>query len=255
LIPIKTDKEMKIMREANHIIAIVLTEIQERIKPGVSTLELDQWAEQRILNEGAKPAFKGYVTGNRVFPFPGTLCTSVNSVVVHGIPSGKQVLEEGDIISIDVGCIYKEFHGDGAYTYPVGKISEEARGLLDTCKKALQVGIEKAAKGNRVSDISRAIDRFVTPKGYGIVRDLTGHGVGRNLHEDPQVLNYDDGKKGKKLKVNMTLAIEPMINAGTWQVRTLNDQWTVVTKDGSLSAHYEHTIGITSNGPEILTRL
>jgi methionyl aminopeptidase len=255
LIPIKTDKEMKIMREANRIIAIVLTGIQEKIKPGVSTLELDQWAEQRILNEGAKPAFKGYITGNRVHPFPATLCTSVNNVVVHGIPSEKQVLEEGDIISVDVGCIYKGFHGDGAYTYPVGEISEEARSLLDTCKKALQVGIERAAKGNRVSDISRAIDRFVTPKGYGIVRDLTGHGVGRYLHEEPQVLNYDDGKKGKKLKVNMTLAIEPMINAGTWQVRTLNDQWTVVTKDGGLSAHYEHTIGITANGPEILTRL
>jgi methionyl aminopeptidase len=255
LIPIKTDKEMKIMRQANRIIAIVLTEIQERIKPGVSTLDLDQWAEQCILNEGAKPAFKGYITGNRVFPFPSTLCTSINNVVVHGIPSEKQVLEEGDIISIDVGCIYKGFHGDGAYTYPVGEISDETRGLLGTCKKALQVGIEKAAKGNRVSDISRAIDRFVTPKGYGIVRDLTGHGVGRKLHEEPQVLNYDDGKKGKKLKVNMTLAIEPMINEGTWQVRTLNDQWTVVTKDGSFSAHYEHTIGITANGPEILTRL
>jgi methionyl aminopeptidase len=187
--------------------------------------------------------------------FPATLCTSVNNVVVHGIPSEKQVLEEGDIISIDVGCIYKGFHGDGAYTFPVGEISEEARNLMDTCKKALQVGIKKAIKGNRVSDISRAIDRFVTPKGYGIVRDLTGHGVGRNLHEEPQILNYDDGNKGKKLKFNMTLAIEPMINAGTWQVRTLNDQWTVVTKDGSLSAHYEHTIGITPNGPEILTRL
>ncbi len=255
MIPIKTDKEMKIMREANRIIAIVLTEIQEKIKPGVTTLELDQWAEHCILNEGAKPAFKGYITGNRVFPFPATLCTSVNNVVVHGIPSEKQVLEEGDIISIDVGCIYKGFHGDGAYTYPVGKISEETRTLLDTCKKALQVGIEKASKGNRVSDISRAIDRFVTPKGYGIVRDLTGHGVGRRLHEEPQVLNYDDGEKGKKLKVNMTLAIEPMINAGTWEVRTLDDQWTVVTKDGSLSAHYEHTVGITANGPEILTRL
>jgi methionyl aminopeptidase len=255
LIPIKTDKEMKIMREANRIIAIVLTEIQERIKPGVSTQELDQWAEQRILNEGAKPAFKGYITGNRVFPFPAALCTSVNNVVVHGIPSEKQLLEEGDIISIDVGCIYNGFHGDGAYTYPVGKISEEARTLMDTCKKALQAGIEKATRGNRVGDISRAIDRIVTPRGYGIVRDLTGHGVGRKLHEEPQILNYDDGQKGKKLKVNMTLAIEPMINAGTWEVRTLDDQWTVVTRDGSLSAHYEHTIGITTNGPEILTRL
>ena len=255
MIPIKTDNEMKIMRAANRIIGIVLTEIREKIKPGVSTLELDQWAEQRILKEGAKPAFKGYITGNRVLPFPATLCTSINNVVVHGIPSEKQVLEEGDIISIDVGSIYKGFHGDGAYTFPVGEISEEARDLMDTCKKALTLGIEKAIKGNRVNDISRAIDRFVTPKGYGIVRDLTGHGVGRNLHEDPQVLHYDDGRKGKKLKVNMTIAIEPMINAGTWEVRTLDDQWTVVTNDGSLSAHYEHTIGITPNGPEILTRI
>ena len=255
MIPVKTDSEIKIMREANRIIALVLTEIQEKIKPGVSTYELDQWAEQRILKQGAKPGFKGYITGNRVIPFPGTLCTSINSVVVHGIPSKEQILKEGDIISIDVGCIYKGFYGDGAYTYPVGHITEETQILLDTCQKALYIGIEKAIKGNRVSDISRAIDRFVTPKGFGVVRDLTGHGVGRKLHEEPQILNYDDGKKGKKLKVNMTLAIEPMVNQGTWQVKTLNDQWTVVTADGGLSAHYEHTIAITANGPEILTRL
>ncbi len=255
MIPIKTENEIKIMREANRIIAVILTEIEEKIKPGVTTYELDHWAEQRILSLKAKPAFKGYITGNRVFPFPATLCTSVNQVVVHGIPSKTQVLEEGDIISIDVGSVYKGYYGDGAYTYPVGNISDQARDLMDTCQKALYVGIERAVKGNRNTDISRAIDRFVTPKGYGIVRDLTGHGVGRRLHEEPQVLNYDDGHKGKKLKINMTLAIEPMINAGTWKVRTLSDQWTVVTDDGSLSAHYEHTIAITTNGPEILTRL
>ena len=255
MIPIKTDNELKIMREANRIIAVILTEIEEKIKPGVSTYELDQWAEQRILGLGAKPGFKGYITGKRVLPFPATLCTSVNNVVVHGIPSKEQVLQPGDIISIDVGCIYKGFYGDGAYTYAVGSIPDDTRNLLDTCHKALYIGIEKALKGNRVSDISRAIDRFVSPMGYGIVRDLTGHGVGRKLHEEPQVLNYDDGKKGQKLKVNMTLAIEPMVNQGTWQVKTLNDQWTVVTADGSLSAHFEHTVAITSNGPDILTRL
>jgi methionyl aminopeptidase len=241
------------MRQANKIIAIILSEIDERIKPGVSTLELDQWAEERILSLDAKPGFKGYISGNRMFP--NTLCTSVNEEVVHGIPSAKCILKEGDIIGVDVGCIYKGFYGDGAYTYPVGSITDETKHLLDVCKKSLYIGIEKAKKGGRVSDIGIAIDRYVSPKGYGIVKDLTGHGVGRNLHEEPQILNYDDGKKGKKLKRNMTLAIEPMINAGTYRVRTLNDNWTVVTEDGSLSAHFEHTIAITENGPEILTRL
>jgi len=253
LILLKTDNEIKIMRQANRIIAILLTEIDEKIKPGVTTYELDVWAEDRIKSLDAKPGFKGYMYGNRMFP--ATLCTSVNEEVVHGVPSKQKVLREGDIIGIDVGCIYKGFYGDGAYTYPVGNISDEAQHLLDTCQKALYVGIDSARKGKRVNDISTAIDRFVTPKGYGIVRDLTGHGVGRNLHEEPQVLNYDNGRKGKKLKINMTLAIEPMINMGTYKVKTLNDNWTVVTEDGSLSAHYEHTIAITPNGPEILTRI
>lgn len=253
MITIKTDTELKIMREANRIIAVILTEIRERILPGVSTLSLDQWAEERIRGFNAMPAFKGYISGNRVFP--ATLCTAINDEVVHGIPSHDRVLKEGDIIGIDVGCVYKGFYGDGAYTYPVGQVSDEALHLMETCEKSLYIGIEKARKGNRVSDISRAIDRFVSPKGYGIVRDLTGHGVGRKLHEEPQILNYDDGCKGKKLRVNMTLAIEPMINAGSYRVKTLEDNWTVVTEDGSLSAHYEHTIAITENGPEILTRL
>lgn len=253
MIIIKTDEELKIMRQANRIIAIVLSEIEERVKPGVTTYDLDVWAEERILSLDAKPGFKGYGSGSRLFP--ATLCTSVNDEVVHGIPSKERVLQEGDIIGIDVGCIYKGFYGDGAYTYSVGSVSEEARHLMDTCKKALEVAVQKVRKGNRVSDIGIAIDRFVTPKGYGIVRDLTGHGVGRNLHEEPQILNYDDGRKGKKLKCNMTLAIEPMVNAGTHRVKTLKDNWTVVTEDGSLSAHYEHTVAITANGPEILTRL
>lgn len=249
MITLKTDRELKLMREANRIIAIILTEIGDRVKPGVSTYELDQWAEQKILSLDGKPGFKGY-NG-----FPATLCTSINDEVVHGIPSPERILEEGDIIGIDVGSIYKGYYGDGAYTYPVGKISDEAKELLDICKSALDVGITKAKKGNRVTDISVAIDRFVSPKGYGIVRDLTGHGIGRHLHEEPQVLNYDDGVKGPKLKANMTLAIEPMITTGTYEVRTLSDNWTVVTADGSLSAHFEHTVAITQDGPEILTRL
>ncbi len=249
MITLKTDRELKLMREANRIIAIILSEIGERVKPGVSTYELDQWAEQKILSLDGKPGFKGY-NG-----FPATLCTSINDEVVHGIPSRERILEEGDIIGIDVGSIYKGYYGDGACTYPVGEISNEARALLDTCKKALDAGITRAKKGNRVTDISVAIDRFVSPKGYGIVRDLTGHGIGRHLHEEPQVLNYDDGVKGPKLKANMTLAIEPMITTGTYEVRTLSDNWTVVTADGSLSAHFEHTVAITQDGPEILTRL
>jgi methionyl aminopeptidase len=256
LIILKTNNELKIMREANRVIAIILTEIQEKIKPGVSTYELDQWAEQRLASLNARPAFKGYGGANGVKPpFPASLCTSLNNEVVHGIPSKDRVLEEGDIIGIDVGSIYKGYHGDGAYTYAVGKVSEEAMALMECCKGALKAAIEQAKKGNRVSDISIAIERHVKPKGYGIVRDLTGHGIGKSLHEDPQILNFDDGSKGRKLKENMTLAIEPMINSGSYRVRTLRDDWTVVTDDGSLSAHYEHTIVITANGPEILTRL
>ena len=253
MIILKTNNELKIMREANRIIAIILSEIRDKIKPGVSTYELDQWAEERLSSLNAKPAFKGYGSAGRIFP--ATLCVAINEEVVHGIPSKERVVEEGDIIGIDVGSIYKGFHGDGAYTYAVGTVSDEARALMDCCKEALDIGIAQARKGNRISDISIAIDRFVTPKGYGIVRDLTGHGIGKNLHEEPQVLNYDDGRKGPKLKENMTLAIEPMINSGTYRVRTLADKWTVVTEDGSLSAHYEHTIAITPNGPEVLTRL
>jgi len=253
VIILKTNNELKLMREANRIIAIILSEIKERIVPGTSTYELDKWAEERILSLNAKPGFKGYRSGNRIYP--ATLCTSINHEVVHGIPTKDRVLREGDIIGVDVGVIYKGYYGDGAYTYAVGKVSPEIEDLMETCQGALDVGIKQAKKGNRVSDISVAIDKYVRPKGYEIVRELTGHGIGRNLHEEPQILNYNDGKKGQKLKVNMTLAIEPMITNGTYKVRTLNDNWTVVTDDGSLSVHYEHTVAITGNGPEILTRL
>ncbi len=253
MIILKTNSELKLMREANRITAVILAEIGDKIVPGVSTYELDCWAEERIVGLNAKPGFKGYRSGNRVYP--ATLCTSINNEVVHGIPSEKRVLKEGDIIGIDVGVIYKGLYGDGAYTYPVGKITSEAENLMSTCKTALDEGIAAARKGNRVSDISIAIDKYVRPRGYEIVRDLTGHGIGRNLHEEPQILNYNDGKKGQKLKANMTLAIEPMITTGTYKVRTTEDNWTVITADGSLSAHYEHTVAITGNGPEILTRL
>ncbi|MCP4214711.1 MAG: type I methionyl aminopeptidase [bacterium] len=253
MIILKSNNELKLMREANRIIAVVLSEIGEKIKPGVTTMELDRWAEARIHNMDAKPAFKGYGSGDR--RFPATLCVSVNEEVVHGIPSDTRVLQEGDIVGVDVGSIYKGYHGDGAYTYAVGNISPEAVELMDCCKKALDIAVQQAKKGNRISDISKAVDKFVTPKGFGIVRDLTGHGIGRDLHEEPQIINYDDGKRGPKIKENMTLAIEPMINRGTFEIRTLDDLWTVVTADGQLSAHFEHTIAVTANGPEILTRL
>jgi methionyl aminopeptidase len=249
VIILKTDNELKLMKGANRIIAVVLSDIEKLIKPGVSTWELDQWAEEMILSLGARPGFKGYRG------FPATLCTSINNEVVHGIPSRERKLAEGDIIGVDVGSIYKGFYGDGAWTYPVGRISVEAENLMSTCKESLYEGIKQATYGNRVSDISNAIDKVVRSKGYEIIRDLTGHGIGRELHEEPQVLNYNSGIKGAKLKVNMTLAIEPMITSGTFEIKTLDDNWTVVTADGSLSAHFEHTIAVTEHGPEILTRL
>jgi len=253
LIIVKTDNEIKIMREANRIVAIILTDIQDKIKPGVSTYALDEWAENTIRKNNAVPGFKGYRYGNSVFP--ATLCTSINDQVVHGIPSKDVLLKEGDIIGIDVGTIFKGYYGDGAYTFAVGKVEDEVRDLMNACENSLYKGIEAAVNGNRVSDISNAIDKFVRSKGYEIVRDLTGHGIGRNLHEDPQILNYNSGIKGKKLKTNMTLAIEPMITNGDFRVKTCKDNWTIVTADGSLSTHYEHTIAVTENGPEILTKV
>ena len=253
MIILKTDNELNIMREANRIVAVVLSELKDMIRPGVSTYELDKFAEERITGLNAIPGFKGYGWGDR--RFPATLCTSINDQVVHGIPSRDVILAEGDIIGIDVGTIYKGFYGDGAYTYAVGQVSDDTKHLMDTCEKALYKGIDAAKEGNRVSDISNAIDKFVRSKNFEIVRDLTGHGIGRNLHEDPQVINYNNGIKGKKLSRNMTIAIEPMITNGDYQVKTLGDDWTVVTADGSLSAHYEHTIAISDNGPEILTKV
>jgi len=249
MIIIKRRHEIELMREANRIVAIVLSEISDLIKVGVSTEELDAWAESRVRQLGAEPGFKGYRG------YPATLCTSVNEQVVHGIPSKKSILKEGDIIGIDIGTHYRGYYGDGACTYAVGKIRKDLQLLMDTCKSALDEGVSAALVGNRVSDISVAIDSTVRPKGFEIVRDLTGHGIGAALHEDPQVINYNDGRKTERLKPNMTLSIEPMITNGTYRVKTLADGWTVVTEDGSYSAHFEHTIAITDNGPEILTRI
>jgi len=254
MIPLKTDRELERMREASRIVAVVLAELADRIRPGVTTLELDAWAEQRILGLKGRPAFKGYGGRNGAQPFPATLCTSINQVVVHGIPSAARVLQEGDIVGIDVGVVTDGYFGDGACTYAVGAVSPSARSLMDACQRALRLGVEAARSGGHLGDIAKAVDGCVRAAGFSVVRDLSGHGIGRSLHEDPQVLNYYDGRRGARLKSRMTLAIEPMINAGGWEVNTLDDGWTVVTRDGSLSAHYEHTVALTDNGPEILTR-
>lgn len=249
MIIVKRRHELELMREANRIVAVVLSEIGARVKPGVSTAELDEWAEARVRQLGAEPGFKGYRG------FPATLCTSVNEQVVHGIPSPDCILREGDVVGIDIGTRYKGYYGDGAYTFAVGTIREDLQNMLSTCQNALNAGVAAALEGNRVSDISTAIDKTVRAKGFEIVRDLTGHGIGASLHEEPQVINYFDGRKTERLKVGMTLSIEPMITNGTYRVKTLADGWTVVTEDGSFSAHFEHTIAISENGPEILTRI
>ncbi len=249
MITIKSAREIELMREAGRIVALTHEELKKHIKPGISTLELDRIAEKTIRSYGAIPSFKGY--GG----FPGSICASINEVVVHGIPKEKTILKEGDIIAIDIGAQYKGYHGDSAWSYPVGKISEEDQRLLDDTEKSLFVGLEQAKPGNRLTDISHAIEAYLKPKGYGIVEDYTGHGLGSHLHEDPAIPNYGEAGHGPILKAGMTLAIEPMVNLGSKRVRVLLDNWTAVTVDKKKSAHFEHSIVITDNGYEILTTL
>ncbi len=237
------------MRDAGRIAAETLEALTEQVKPGVSTAELNQFAHDFITKRNAVPAFKGYRG------FPASICTSINDEVVHGIPNKKRILRDGDILSVDVGAVYKGFVGDTAWTLPVGKIPEHAQKLLEVTQGALAAGIEKACTGNFLEDISGAIQDYAESRGYSVVREYVGHGVGRSMHEEPQIPNYRQGKRGPKLKPGMTLAIEPMVNEGVWQTRTLGDKWTVVTQDGKLSAHFEHTVAITDGEPEILTKL
>ncbi len=248
-IVIKSKREVELMREAGRIVALAHEAVCNNIKPGVSTAFLDQIAEKVILENGAKPSFKGY-NG-----FPTAVCASVNSVVVHGFPKESTILKEGDIVSIDIGACYKGYHGDSAWTYPVGKISEETKKLLEVTEKALFAGLAMAKPGNRLSDISNAIETYVKPHGYGIVEEYTGHGVGSKLHEDPAIPNFGPAGHGPILRPGMTLAIEPMINLGTKRIRVLKDGWTAVTRDDKNSAHFEHSIVITEDGYEILTIL
>ena len=248
-VSIKSEREIQLMRESCKILAKVYDEIEKAIRPGVSTKELDTLAEKLIRSFGCVPNFLNY-NG-----FPGTICASVNEEVVHGIPNKNRILKDGDIISIDCGCIYKGYHSDAARTYAVGSVSKEVQQLMDVTKQAFFEGIKMAIAGNHLYDISNAIDDYVTPYGYGIVRDLVGHGIGTALHEDPQIPNFRQKRKGLLLQPGMTLAIEPMINMGTWEVEWLDDDWTVVSRDGLPSAHYENTILITDGEPEILTLL
>jgi methionyl aminopeptidase len=253
MIVLKTHREIETMRASNRIVAEILEHLGEIVRPGVTTGELDGIAEKMILRAGAKAAFKGYRMRNQR-PYPACICSSVNEEIVHGIP-GPRVLKEGDIVGVDVGVIYKGFVGDAARTYPVGKVSEQATKLLRVTRESLYKGIERAVAGKRLQDISAAVQGHVEAHGFSVVRDFVGHGVGRNMHEPPQIPNYIGTGWNPRLAVGMTLALEPMVNEGSWHIRLLDDEWTAVTADGKLSAHFEHSLAITDNGPLILSEL
>jgi len=246
MIVYKTAEEIEIMREAAQIVSRTLGILTPHIKPGTTPLELDKMAEEYIRSQDAIPGFLG------LYDFPNTLCVSVNEQVVHGIPNDRP-LEEGDIISVDCGAIYKGYYGDHAYTFEVGEVAPEVKKLLDVTKECLYLGIEEAKEGSRIGDIGFAIQQHAEKHGYGVVRDLVGHGLGKTMHEDPQVPNYGRRGRGKKIKNGLTIAIEPMINMGTERVVQLDDKWTIVTADGKPSAHFEHDIAVVDGKPEILS--
>jgi methionyl aminopeptidase len=246
MIVLKTEREIGYMRDAGKIVGQTMQELKKAIVPGVTTLELDRIAEQYIRRSGAIPAFKGY-SG-----FPANICTSINEQVVHGIPGSRQ-LKNGDVVSIDIGTKLNRYYGDAAITVPVGEVDDVILELLSVTEQALNKGIEQAVKGNRLSDISHAVQLHAESHGYGVVRDYVGHGIGQRMHEDPQIPNYGPPGRGPLLKSGMTLAIEPMINLGSPDVEVLTDDWTVVTADGKISAHFEHTVAVTDGEPLILT--
>lgn len=246
-VSIKSAREIELMRESCKLLYEVHESLGKAIRPGISTAEINALGEKLIRSCGCVPNFLNY-NG-----YPASICVSVNEEVVHGIPSPNRILQEGDIVSLDAGLIYKGYHSDAARTYPVGKVSEEVQQLIDVTKQSFFEGIKFARAGCHLYDISNAIDAYVSKFGYGIVRDLVGHGIGTSLHEDPQIPNFRQWRRGLKLQPGMTLAIEPMINMGGWQVDWLEDDWTVVARDGSYSAHYENTVLITEGEPEILT--
>ncbi|MBR3767947.1 MAG: type I methionyl aminopeptidase [Clostridia bacterium] len=249
MIVLKTRREIELMREAGRISAGALKLAGEAVQPGITTAEIDKIAYDYIKSQGATPSFLNY-NG-----FPATACISINQEVIHGIPDKQHVIREGDIVSIDLGAVINGFHGDNAATFPCGKISQAAERLCNTTKEALYIGLSKAVAGNRLGDIGFAIQEHCIKRGYGVVRDYTGHGIGSHLHEDPSVPNYGKPGKGARLLPGMTIAIEPMINEGTQDVRVLKNNWTVVTADGKLSAHFEHTVAITEGECLILTQV
>ncbi|MBC7349855.1 MAG: type I methionyl aminopeptidase [Candidatus Aminicenantes bacterium] len=242
----KSEAEIEMMRQSSQIVARILSELKDMIRPGLETRELDKYAESRARELGAVPAFKGYRG------YPSSLCVSVNEEIVHGIPSSRR-LQEGDIVSLDFGVVYEGFYGDAALTVPVGQVSELALRLIEVAKSAFYRGLEKLKVGNRLSDVSAAIQQEVEKAGFSVIRAFVGHGIGRSLHEEPQLPNFGLPGHGPRLKKGLTLAIEPMIAAGHWEVEVLNDGWTATTQDRSLSAHYEHTVALTDHGVEILS--
>ena len=247
MIELKSRRERELMRRAGHILADVVDALRAAVRPGVSTLELDEEVESFIRARGATPAFKGYRG------FPATVCVSLNEEVVHGIPSAHRRLKEGDIVGLDLGCIVEGYYADRAFTLPVGDITPRVQALLDVTRRSLELAVEQCHAGRRLSDISHAVQRHVEGEGFAVVRAFVGHGIGRALHEDPQIPNFGDPGRGPVLRPGMVLAVEPMVTMGSWEVKILDDGWTAVTRDGSLAAHFEHTIAITEGDPEVLT--
>ena len=256
MVTIKSKKEIELMREACKVVALTHQAIEEAIKPGMTTADLDKIVEETMKKYGAISAEKGYNPGIKgVPPYPASACISVNDEVIHGIPSKKRIIKEGDIVSVDLVALKNGFHGDAARTYLVGKVSKDAKRLVEVTKQAFFEGIKYAKKGNRIGDISHAIGEYVKSQGYSVVREFEGHGIGRQMHEAPEIPNFGKAGRGIRLEPGMTLAIEPMVIQGSPNILELDDGWTIITEDGSLSAHYENTILITENEPELLTIL
>jgi len=255
MIIIKKKQEIEKIRESGRIVAEVLEKLREFIRPGLTTWALNKKAEEVIKKRKAKAAFKGYKPHFSKRPFPASICVSINEEIIHGVPSLKRVIKEGDVVSVDVGVYYKGYYGDGATTYAIGEIEDGIKKLLKVTEEALYLGIDKAVAGNKVGDISYAIQSHVESNGFSVIREFVGHGVGRKLHEEPPIPNFGNPSEGPELKTGMTIAIEPMVAIGSGEVRIKEDGWTAVTADGSLAAHFEHTVAILSNGPEILTKI
>jgi methionyl aminopeptidase len=247
VIELKSPREIGLMRAGGHILADVVDRLREMVKPGLSTLEIDEDVEAFIRSRGAVPAFKGYRG------FPATVCISINDEVVHGIPSAHRRIKEGDIVGLDLGCIVEGYYADCAFTLAIGDVPPKVQQLLDVTRESLDVAIAECRAGRRLSDVSHAVQAHVERHGFSVVRAFVGHGIGRALHEDPQIPNFGDPGRGPQLRPGMVLAIEPMVTMGSWEVKVLDDGWTAVTRDGSLAAHFEHTIAVTDEGPEVLT--